>query len=131
MSDISEGRILIVEDDDVRCAWFAQKYAGREVDLTCDVREAIAWLASREYNVILLDHDLTEEHYYSDTPDDDNTGYAAAEWLASHPDRQRDATIVIHSLNYFGAERMLERLRGAGRTAEHVPFPYMQNGLLF
>ncbi len=128
-SDQTE-RILIVEDDPERCAWFEQRFAGRHiVDITCDVSEAAQWLAARDYRVILLDHDLTEEHYFSDEPDDERTGYAVAAWLAAHPDRQRDAVIVIHSLNYLGAQRMIDVLRDAGRDAEHVPFHYLQTGL--
>jgi CheY-like chemotaxis protein len=117
---------LIVEDDESRCAWFRQKFTGRQQDVTCDVRQALEWLAERDYSAILLDHDLASEHYLSDEPDDERTGYAVAAWLAAHPDRQRDAVIVIHSLNYTGAQRMLDTLRDAGRDAEHVPFHYLQ-----
>jgi CheY-like chemotaxis protein len=124
-------RILIVEDDETRCGWFRQKFADAELDVTCDVQEAARWLAERDYGLILLDHDLTEEHYFATEPDDERTGYAIAAWLAAHPDSQRDATILIHSLNYTGADRMLAALREAGRDAEHVPFPYMQAGLRF
>ena len=126
MSYFRHGRILIVEDDETRCAWFRQKFAGQEQDVTCDVAQAMRWLAERDYGVILLDHDLADEHYLSNEPDDERTGYAVAAWLAAHPDRQRDAMIVIHSLNYFGAGRMLDTLREAGRDAEHVPFHYLQ-----
>ncbi len=129
MSHHQRERVLIVEDDESRCAWFRQKLEGREQDVTCDVRQAIHWLSERDYAVILLDHDLAEEHYFSDEPDDEHTGYAVAAWLAAHPDRQRDATIVIHSLNYTGARRMLDTLRDAGRDAEHVPFHYLQQEL--
>jgi CheY-like chemotaxis protein len=127
-SDENE-RILIVEDDPMRCAWFERKFAGRRMDVTCDVAEAIEWLDVRSYHVILLDHDLTEDHYFSDEPDDEHTGYAVAAWLAAHPDRHRDALIIIHSLNYAGADRMLSALRDAGRDAEHIPFHYLQSGL--
>ena len=124
-------RILIVEDDETRCQWFQQKFVEAEMDVTCDVAQAARWLGERDYGLILLDHDLTEEHYFSDEPDDERTGYAIAAWLAAHPESQRDATILIHSLNYLGAERMLSVLREAGREAEHLPFPYMQAGLRF
>jgi CheY-like chemotaxis protein len=125
----SLSRVLIVEDDETRCQWFHQKFSTHLRDVTCDVRQAIEWLAEREYTTILLDHDLADEHYFSDKPDDERTGYAVAAWLASHPDRQRDALIVIHSLNYIGAQRMLDILHDAGRDAEHVPFHYLQLGL--
>src|SRR5437868_10794748 len=96
-------RILLVEDDEARCEWFRARLMSYELDVTCDVRAAVAWLDEREYAAILLDHDLIEEHYFSDAPDDERTGYAVAAWLAAHPERQRAATIVIHSLNYVGA----------------------------
>lgn len=124
-----KSRILILEDDEARCAWFRVRLAGRELDVTCDVPNAIAWLGAREYEAILLDHDLADEHYLSDARDDERTGYAVARWLAMHPDRQHDALIVIHSLNYTGARRMLDALRDAGRDAEHVPFHFLQTGL--
>jgi CheY-like chemotaxis protein len=129
MTAIPLRRVLVVEDDEMRCAWFRQKFASHVLDVTCDIRQAVGWLEEREYSIILLDHDLREEHYFSDEHDDERTGYAIAAWLAAHPDRQRNATIVIHSLNYAGAERMLERLHDAGRDAEHVPFHYLEAGL--
>lgn len=123
------GRVLIVEDDEARCAWFRERLAGSPLDVTCDVATAVVWLAERDYHTVLLDHDLTREHYFSDEPDDERTGYAVARWLAENPTAQRDALIVIHSLNYTGARRMLEVLRAAGREAEHIPFHYLQSGL--
>ena len=130
-TDNEEGgrRVLIVEDDEARCAWFRERLAGRRLDVTCDVPTAVAWLAEREYEVVLLDHDLADEHYFSNAPDDERTGYAVARWLADNPTAQRDAVIVIHSLNYTGAQRMLSLLRDAGRDAEHIPFHYLQMGL--
>src|SRR5437868_422095 len=122
-------RVLVVEDDEARCAWFRERLRGRKLDVTCDVRTAIRWLAERDYVAVLLDHDLAEEHYFSDAPDDERTGYAVARWLADNPSAQRDALIVIHSLNYAGARRMLDTLRDAGRDAEHIPFHYLQLGL--
>jgi CheY-like chemotaxis protein len=122
-------RVLIVEDDEMRCTWFRERLRGLRLDVTCDVRTAIGWLAERDYEAVLLDHDLAEEHYFSDRRDDERTGYAVARWLADNPTSQRDALIIIHSLNYEGAHRMLAVLRDAGRDAEHVPFHLLQSGL--
>ena len=122
-------RILIVEDDETRCAWFREHLSGRRLDVTCDVPTAVRWLAERNYQALLLDHDLADEHYFSNEPDDERTGYAVARWLADNPGAQRDALIVIHSLNYAGASRMLAVLRAAGRDAEHIPYHNLQMGL--
>ena len=127
----AEHRVLIVEDDETRCAWFRERLSGSLLDVTCDVRTAIRWLGERDYEAVLLDHDLADEHYFSNEPDDERTGYAVARWLAEHPTSQRDALIIIHSLNYVGAGRMLAVLRDAGRDAQHIPFHYLQAGLRF
>lgn len=129
MNEQGGERILIVEDDSERCAWFNRKFTGRTLDVTCDVAEAVRWLEERDYDLIMLDHDLLEEHYLSGEPDDERTGYAVARWLSQHTESQRDAVILIHSLNYAGAARMLDILHEAGRDAEHLPFPYLQFGL--
>lgn len=115
-------RVLIVEDDPFRCAWFSVKLSDFQRDITCDVAQAIEWLGEREYALIMLDHDLRNEHYFSPSPDDEKTGYAIAAWLASHPDSQMEAEIYIHSLNYLGAQRMIDVLEQVGREARHVPF---------
>jgi CheY-like chemotaxis protein len=124
-----ERRVLIVEDNEQRCAWFRERLRGRQLDVTCDVALAVRWLAERDYNTILLDHDLADEHYFSNAPDDERTGYAVARWLAENPDAQRDSLIIVHSLNYTGAQRMLTVLHDAGREAEHIPFHYLQMSL--
>jgi CheY-like chemotaxis protein len=129
LTDGGGHRILIVEDDEARCTWFRAQLGGSPLDVTCDVREAVLWLAERDYRALLLDHDLVEDHYFSNEPDDERTGYAVARWLAEHPTVQRDALIIVHSLNYTGAHRMVEVLRAAGRDAEHIPFHYLQMGL--
>ena len=123
--------MLIVEDDETRCEWFRGRLGGCRLDITCDVGEAARWLAEHEYDLILLDHDLREEHYWSDERDDERTGYAVAAWLAAHPDSQPRAQVVVHSLNYAGAERMLAALVAAGFDAECIPFHYLQSGLRF
>lgn len=120
-----QSRILVVEDDERRRVWFEQQFADCERDVTDQVGVAISWLAQRDYDLIFLDHDLAEEHYYEVMADDGLTGYVVAAWLADNPDRQTEAQIVIHSLNYPGSDRMLTVLQSAGRQAEHVPFPYL------
>src|SRR3979490_574767 len=119
------GRILIVEDDELRRCWFREQFAQFECDVTDQVAVAIQWLTQRDYNLIFLDHDLAEEHYFVTVADDGLTGYTVAAWLAENPDQQAQAQIIIHSLNYAGSDRMLEVLLNAGRRAEHVPFPYL------
>lgn len=118
-------RILIVEDDAGRRSWFDKRFADCQRDTTDDVSVAIQLLLERDYELIFLDHDLALEHYGLEMADDGLTGYVVASWLAEHPERQPDAQIIVHSLNYAGSDRMVQCLQSAGREAEHIPFPYL------
>ncbi len=118
-------RIFLLDDDTRRHKWFSVRFKGDYIDIAHDVDQAEELLARNAYDAIFLDHDLHPEHYNSDASDDERTGYAVACWLASHPELQRAATILVHTRNADGAMRMVEELRRSGRTAEYVPFPYL------
>jgi hypothetical protein len=120
-------RIFLLEDDERRCDWFAKRFKGDELDISCEVEQAKELLQTRTYDSIFLDHDLMPEHYGATEADDERTGFAIAAFLASRPDLQRAATIMVHSFNADGAMRMVEELRGAGRTAEYIPFHFLED----
>jgi hypothetical protein len=122
-------RIFLLEDDERRCAWFEKRFKGDMLHISCDVSEAKELLEANIYDSIFLDHDLKPEHYHAETFDDENTGYAIASFLASRPELQRAATIMVHSFNAEGALRMIERLREAGRQADYVPFHFLEDRL--
>src|SRR5436305_1804413 len=122
-------RIFLLEDDERRCQWFAKRFKGDQLDIACDVAEAKKLLTTETYDSIFLDHDLMPEHYGSTSNDDERTGYAIASFLASRPDLQRPATIMVHSFNAEGALRMVEALRRAGRQADYVPFHFLDERL--
>jgi hypothetical protein len=118
-------RVFLLDDDTRRHTWFTRRFDGDYLDIADDVARAREFLSENLYDAIFLDHDLLPEHYHAETADDENTGYAIALWLASHPELQRAATIVVHTRNADGAMRMVEELRRAGRQAEYVPFPLL------
>jgi len=120
-------RIFLLEDDERRCEWFAKRFKGDQLDIACDVPLAKELLETRRYDSIFLDHDLMPEHYGATENDDERTGYAIASFLATHPELQRSATIIVHSFNDDGAMRMVEELRGAGRNAEYIPFHFLED----
>lgn len=122
-------RIFLLEDDERRCEWFNKRFKGDEIDIACEVEEAKELLSTRTYDSIFLDHDLMPEHYGSDTPDDERTGYAIASFLAERRELQRAATIMVHSFNADGALRMVETLRRAGRQADYIPFHLLEERL--
>jgi CheY-like chemotaxis protein len=118
-------RVFLLDDDIRRHEWFALRFKGDFIDVAHNVEQAQEFLCANSYDAIFLDHDLHPEHYASDLPDDERTGYAIASWLASNPELQRASTILVHTRNADGAVRMVEKLRGSGRTAEYVPFPML------
>lgn len=119
-------RIFLLEDDERRCEWFAKRFKGDQLDISCEVSKAKELLSTKTYDSIFLDHDLMPEHYGATESDDERTGYAIASFLASHPELQRSATIMVHSFNADGAMRMVEELRAAGRHVDYVPFHFLE-----
>lgn len=122
-------RIFLLEDDERRCDWFAKRFKGDSIDISCNVEEAKELLQQNAYDSIFLDHDLMPEHYGAESPDDERTGYAIASFLAGRPDLQRAATIMVHSFNAEGALRMVDELRRAGRQADYIPFHFLEERL--
>ena len=119
-------RVFLLEDDKRRHQWFVKRFAGDLIDIADDVQQGRELLSTNAYDALFLDHDLHPEHYNSSTTDDERTGYAIATWLASNPELQRASTIFVHTRNADGAIRMVEVLRNAGRAAEFVPFPMLE-----
>jgi len=119
-------RVFLLDDDKRRHRWFAARFKGDFVEIADNVEQAQALLEANSYDAIFLDHDLHPEHYNSDSRDDERTGYAIALWLAANPELQAAATILVHTRNADGAMRMVEELRRAGRNAEYVPFPMLE-----
>jgi hypothetical protein len=117
--------VFLLDDDHRRHKWFARRFEGDYLDIAETVEGAKEFLSTYFYDAIFLDHDLLPHHYNSSEFDDENTGYGIADWLAITPDLQRGSTVLVHTRNADGAIRMVERLRQAGRNAEYVPFPML------
>lgn len=119
-------RVFLLDDDRRRHKWFAERFKGDFIDMAHNVSQAQQLLGENSYDAIFLDHDLHPEHYSSLDRDDERTGYAIASWLAANPDLQRASTILVHTRNADGAMRMVEEMRRSGRSAEYVPFPFLE-----
>jgi hypothetical protein len=105
-------KILVLEDDAERIAWFVKSY-GNEHDLTvCTTVEAFkaSYMAS-DIDFVFLDHDLGGRVYVDS--DDPNTGYQAAMFMnasMSGKDGKRPKQVVIHSWNNVAVPRMARAL---------------------
>lgn len=119
--------VFLLDDDARRHRWFEKRFLSDALDIAETVAEAKQLLGENTvYDAIFLDHDLLPEHYKSNEPDDERTGYAIADWLAENPQVQPAAKILVHTRNADAAIRMIERLRGAGRQAEYAPYTMLE-----
>jgi len=118
--------VFLLDDDKRRHKWFQKRFEGDEIAIAETVDEAKKLLAESTFDAIFLDHDLLPHHYVSnDHGDHANTGMAVAEWLNEHSDRQRAATIIVHTRNADAAIPMVMKLRESGRSVEYCAFPML------
>ncbi|MDQ3667315.1 MAG: hypothetical protein M3410_12215, partial [Acidobacteriota bacterium] len=58
-------RVFLLDDDQRRHTWFAERFKGDFIDMAHDVSQAQQLLGANSYDAIFLDHDLHPEHYNS------------------------------------------------------------------
>lgn len=113
-------KILILEDDDRRIKKFKQNFIECELFITHLPKTANKWLDEEEFDLIFLDHDLADKHYLQDTACSETTGLCTAEHLGNNPDLCKDTTIIVHSHNPNGSDRMMQALKN--RIKHKIPF---------
>jgi hypothetical protein len=97
-------RILVLEDDDQRIAWFKRRMPDAMVGKTAE--QAITLLARYKFNAAFLDHDLHPTHLTS-IKIFKGTGREVAKFMQSMDFK---GSVVIHSKNPIGADLMCEFL---------------------
>ena len=122
-------KVLVLEDDPVRLAWFLSEFPGATVAHTASAA-ILALEGMGDFAIVFLDHDLLPEHYsllaYGVLADERGTGSEVSAWLRDHPLYSRDAIVVLHSMNAEGSNRMAGHLREANRLFRVSPFPLLQ-----
>lgn len=110
--------VFILEDDPYRIAKFLRASRGKhELTLASTSADAKA-LWTGGYDLVFLDHDLTETMMPSGAP---NTGSEFAEWMPAAADTPPE--VYIHSHNHAGSEAMYRILRSKGYfRVSRVPF---------
>lgn len=88
-------------------------------DAAYTTQEAIEKLKTKEYDLVFLDHDLNGNQMV-DSFSEEETGYTVAKWIVDN--KPKIPIIVVHSLNPFGVENMVNLLTKAGYTAGGIPF---------
>ncbi len=123
-------RILILDDDAKRHAWFAKALAGNDVQHCYTYYDAISTLDSSEngYHVVYLDHDLNDFTTFQSVIEDtygkvELTGEHVAKYIANClSENKKPDEVIVHSWNPDGAKRMVAVLREAGIPVTYAPF---------
>lgn len=114
-------RILFLDDKHERHKIFKSRSIGCVVDCAFTAQEAIDLLGRNTYELVMLDHELSEE-FEMQMREDTEDGRTVARWCAECPDRFASTVFVVHSLNLPAGSIMVDTLLNAGLDARQVPF---------
>lgn len=116
--------ILFLDDNELRHEAF------RSLPLSFDTvihsysyEEAVNALKQVDFNILFLDHDLSEEDIMC-TPGIDNrgkTGTDLARWIVTAPIKRPDL-VILHTFNPVGAKTMKYIFTGVGIPTIELPF---------
>ena len=117
---------LIVDDDLARHRYFEPRlaYYGYRVAHAQGYNGAVEALASRRFDLVLLDHDLCIRQV-SDGCSFwlvGKTGEDVVDYIISLPRSRRPRHVIVHSWNRGGARKMVDSLRAA-----QIPVSYQRS----
>lgn len=120
-------KILILEDDPIREESFIRKLGltPSEVNITSNVRKALYWFARYPFDVLFLDHDLSQCGFRG-LVDNRPTGLDFVNGLLGEVDslrkiKERKQTFFVHSLDHGTNKAMYDLLRHAGAIVFQTP----------
>lgn len=108
--------ILFLDDNPERTKRFLSAYPTAETVTTAE--ECIEKLKTKQYHVVLLDHDLGGEAWVDSSRDD--TGMAVVRWIQKN--KVEVQHFIVHSHNTPAGEEMTKKLVDAGYAARYKPF---------
>lgn len=116
---------LILDDMESRHIEFIKITQFLDVDCehVWNASEAISRLKNKEFDVVWLDHDLSDEHYSIEgqaNPVNEGTGAEVAEFIATM--KEPPKRICIHSWNPVGVENMCNILKPTNTLIYVVKF---------
>jgi len=133
-------RILFLDDMQARHAAAAFWFEGQELVAVCTAHAAIEALRGPRFDVVMLDHDLAEEHYLTlseglseDRADAEaeylcGTGMDVVDFLVEQKRANAPnlpSQIIVHSWNPVRSPEMHRRLLEAGLRSYKIMFhPY-------
>lgn len=109
-------RILILEDDPNRFAWFRKTFADDDVTFTTRVPQALSCLRGSSYDLIFLDRDLGQ-------PKENGEDVS---WAMKEEKLAENSTVVIHSVNTYGQRNMKRDIESYNPNVEVIPFTQLR-----
>lgn len=108
--------VLFLDDNDFRCQTFRSFVPfGTIVN---EAQECIDKLSEKDYDIVLLDHDLGGEVYVNS--EEKNTGMEVVRWIVEN--KPRIGKVVVHSLNSGAALNMGDKLTSQEYVTYIIPF---------
>ena len=111
-------RILVVEDDPERHAFFLRELGEHDVCICQNAFKGSNAITKSKFDMIFLDHDLGGRVFVNS--DDENTGYQVALKVKGSPNE--GAEFIVHSMNVVGAENIVKHLEGIGCNVRYEPY---------
>lgn len=117
--------ILVLDDDQDRLDAFASRLQWHRTVMVKTKEEACAAIDRERFEFFFLDHDLGGETYVSSYREDTGMGVVRHLIASKHP----RVPVVVHSLNYGGAQNMAALLRADRWRTLLIPFAWQQEGI--
>lgn len=112
-SELSNKRILIVDNDLFRVQFFQEIFKNNTIDIASSYDKAVALLNNGEYDLVCLDYDLGL----------DKKGTKVAEYMLSN-DLKRQSKVIVQSMNKEGSQQISTLLAGV-YDLEVCPFDFI------
>ena len=124
-------KVLFVDDYPIRHAFFEKKFSDTtkfDVTQTTLVETALNLIENETWDVVYLDHDMTDKEAGNLIKDVYGTvhlnGQTISRFIKALPEDKlaNVKEVVIHSYNATGAKRMLEDIESVGIKVSYIPF---------
>ncbi|MBS1913157.1 MAG: response regulator [Bacteroidetes bacterium] len=112
--------ILFLDDDERRTSEIRSRLIGEALTLITveTALECIERLGERDYDLVMLDHDLGGEIFVDSSRED--TGMEVVRWLREN--RGAHGAFIVHTMNPVAAAGMYFDLTAQGYTVLQTPF---------
>jgi len=111
--------ILLLEDNLIRIEKFKKLFKNQKLFICINIEQAKDVCLHNEIDILQLDHDLDQRQWVESN--EENTGYQFCKWLIK-ADNQKNALCYIHSMNFVGANNMMNLMIDNGRDVIWHPY---------